>query len=61
MASEQDVYKRQMQPDVKNHYIKVNKKHKRLLEQMFHFPMGAHDDGPSESGTSVPGAVYAFC
>lgn len=35
-----------MQPDVKNHYIKFNKKHKRLLEQMFHFPMGAHDDGP---------------
>ena len=35
-----------MQPDVKNHYIKFNKKHKRLLEQMFHFPMGAYDDGP---------------
>ena len=26
--------------------IQTNKKHKRLLEQMFHFPMGAHDDGP---------------
>ena len=35
-----------MQPDVKNHYIKFNKRHKRLLEQMEHFPMGAHDDGP---------------
>lgn len=35
-----------MQPDVKNHYIKFNKRHKLLLEQMFHFPMGAHDDGP---------------
>ena len=34
-----------MQPDVKNHYIKFNKRHKRLLEQMEHFPMGAHDDG----------------
>lgn len=35
-----------MQPDVKNHYIKFNKRHKRLMEQMEHFPMGAHDDGP---------------
>ena len=34
-----------MQPDIKNHYIKFNKRHKRLLEQMEHFPMGAHDDG----------------
>lgn len=34
-----------MQPDVKNHYIKFNKRHKRLLEQMEHFPMGAYDDG----------------
>lgn len=34
-----------MQPDVKNHYIKFNKRHKRLLDQMEHFPMGAHDDG----------------
>ncbi len=34
-----------LQPDVKNHYIKFNKRHKRLLEQMEHFPMGAHDDG----------------
>ena len=35
-----------LQPDVKNHYIKFNKRHKLLLEQMEHFPMGAHDDGP---------------
>lgn len=35
-----------LQPDVKNHYIKFNKRHKRLMEQMEHFPMGAHDDGP---------------
>lgn len=34
-----------LQPDVKNKYIKFNKRHKRLLEQMFHFPMGAYDDG----------------
>ena len=26
-----------MQPDVKNHYIKFNKRHKRLLEQMEQF------------------------
>lgn len=34
-----------LQPDIKNKYIKFNKKHKRLLEQLYHFPMGAHDDG----------------
>lgn len=35
-----------MQPDVKNHYIKFNRRHKLLMEQMKQFPMGAHDDGP---------------
>lgn len=35
-----------LQPDIKNKYIKFNLKHKRLLEQLYHFPMGAHDDGP---------------
>ena len=35
-----------MQPDVKNKYIKFNRRHKRLLEQLLQFPMGAHDDGP---------------
>lgn len=35
-----------LQPDIKNRYIKFNPKHKRLLEQLYHFPMGAHDDGP---------------
>lgn len=35
-----------MQPDVKNKYIKFSRRHKRLLEQLLQFPMGAHDDGP---------------
>lgn len=35
-----------LQPDIKNKYIKFNQRHKRLLEQLYHFPMGAHDDGP---------------
>ena len=35
-----------LQPDVKNKYIKFNRRHKRLLEQLTQFPMGAHDDGP---------------
>jgi len=35
-----------LQPDVKNKYIKFNKAHKKLLEQLLQFPMGAHDDGP---------------
>lgn len=34
-----------LQPDVKNKYIKFNRKHKRLIEQMSQFPMGSHDDG----------------
>lgn len=33
-----------LQPDIKNRYIKFNKRHTRLLEQMREFPMGAHDD-----------------
>ena len=35
-----------MQPDIKNKYIKFSRRHKRLLEQLLQFPMGAHDDGP---------------
>ncbi|MDO4314656.1 MAG: phage terminase large subunit [Oscillospiraceae bacterium] len=35
-----------LQPDIKNKYIKFSARHKRLLEQLYHFPMGAHDDGP---------------
>ncbi len=35
-----------LQPDIKNKYIKFNRRHKRLLEQLQQFPMGAHDDGP---------------
>lgn len=34
-----------LQPDIKNKYIKFNARHKRLLEQLHQFPMGAHDDG----------------
>ena len=35
-----------LQPEVKNKYIKFNKQHKRLLEQLKYFPMADHDDGP---------------
>ena len=35
-----------LQPDVKNKYIKFNRRHKRLIEQLTQFPMAAHDDGP---------------
>ncbi len=35
-----------LQPDIKNKYIKFNKQHKRLLEQLRYFPMGDHDDAP---------------
>lgn len=34
-----------LQPDIKNKYIKFNRRHKRLLEQLTQFPMAAHDDG----------------
>lgn len=35
-----------LQPDVKNKYMKFDARHKRLLEQLKQFPMGAYDDGP---------------
>lgn len=35
-----------LQPDIKNKYIKLNRRHKLLNEQLMYFPMGAHDDGP---------------
>lgn len=35
-----------LQPDIKNKYIKFNREHKRLLEQLKYFPMADHDDGP---------------
>lgn len=35
-----------LQPDIKNKYLKLNKQHKRLIEQLKFFPMGDHDDGP---------------
>lgn len=35
-----------LQPDVKNKYIKFNKRHKTLLDQLKYFPMADHDDGP---------------
>lgn len=33
-----------LQPDIKNKYIKFNRRHKLLLEQLMHFPMASHDD-----------------
>lgn len=35
-----------LQPDIKNKYIKLNPRHKKLLEQLKYFPMADHDDGP---------------
>ncbi len=35
-----------LQPDIKNHYIRFNKRHRQLLEQLMYFPMAGHDDGP---------------
>ncbi|TRW26238.1 hypothetical protein FL857_06000 [Criibacterium bergeronii] len=35
-----------LQPDIKNKYIKFNKNHKKLLEQLKYFPMADHDDAP---------------
>lgn len=42
-----------LQPYVKNRYVKFNPRHKTLLEQMKHYPMSAHDDGPD----ALEGAV----
>lgn len=35
-----------LQPDIKNKYIKLNPRHKTLLEQLKYFPMASNDDGP---------------
>lgn len=35
-----------LQPDIKNKYLKFNRQHKKLLEQLRYFPMADHDDGP---------------
>lgn len=37
---------RSLQPEVKNGYIRFNRKHKALLKQLTEFPMGKNDDGP---------------
>lgn len=37
---------RSLQPEVKNGYIRFNRRHKTLLKQMTEFPMGKNDDGP---------------
>lgn len=51
-----------LQPGVKNKYIKFNRRHKRLLEQLTQFPMGAHDDGPDalEGARSIAKRVKRF-
>ncbi len=51
-----------LQPDVKNKYIKFTRRHKRLLEQLTQFPMGAHDDGPDalEGARSIAKRVKRF-
>lgn len=35
-----------LQPVIKNKYLKFNREHKTLLEQMKEFPFGRNDDGP---------------
>lgn len=35
-----------LQPLIKNHYIKFNRKHKALLQQLREYPMGRNDDAP---------------
>lgn len=35
-----------LQPEIKNKYIKFQKKQKKLLEQLKYFPMADHDDAP---------------
>jgi len=37
---------RSLQPEVKNGYIRFQKRQKSLLQQMQEFPMGKNDDGP---------------
>ena len=48
-----------LQPMIKNHYIKVSRKHKTLLQQLKEFPMGKNDDGPDALKMAVDTAVKA--
>lgn len=46
-----------LQPYLKNGYLKLNRKHKTLLSQLFEFPMGKNDDGPDALAMVVQLAV----
>lgn len=35
-----------LQPDIKNKYIKFDKRHTKLIEQLKYYPMAEHDDAP---------------
>lgn len=45
-VSDKEMRIQTLQPHIKNKYIKFNRKHKTLLEQLKFFPMAANDDGP---------------
>ena len=46
-----------LQPYIKNGYIKFNRKHKTLLNQLEEFPMGRNDDAPDGLQMAVALAV----
>lgn len=48
-----------LQPLIKNRYIKFNRKHKTLLQQLKEFPMGKNDDGPDGLKMAVDTAILA--
>lgn len=56
---------KQLRNFIKSGWIKFCKNHDRLLEQLFDFPMGAHDDGPDAlemalncAGNTKPGTKW---
>ena len=46
-----------LQPLIKNHYIKFNRKHKALLQQLKEYPMGRNDDAPDGLQMAVALAI----
>lgn len=50
-----------LQPVIKNKYLKFNKEHKTLLQQLQEFPMGKNDDGPDGLQMAVQLAQAIKC
>lgn len=46
-----------LEPYIRNGYLRLSRKHKKLLEQLYQYPMGKNDDGPDGLEMAVKLAV----